>query len=79
MRNNRSRAMSKKAKAIEPTSQHRPQIVGGVSFEIPEDCIVFAPKKKFGGRLGYHVNQIFLIHNVTNRVMTYNSRKIAEY
>jgi hypothetical protein len=30
IRNNCSRAMSEKAKVIEPTSQHRPQIIEGV-------------------------------------------------
>jgi hypothetical protein len=54
--------MSEKAKVIEPTSQHRPQIDRGVRnhvhvtiktlawynivLEIPEDCTVFALKKK---------------------------------
>jgi hypothetical protein len=95
MRNNRSRAMSEKAKVIEPTSQHCPQIVEGVRnyvhvinktlawynavLEIPEDCTVCALKKKIGGKLGYHVNQICLIHNLTNRVIKYNSRKISDY
>jgi hypothetical protein len=73
--------MNEKAKFIEPTSQHRPQIVEGVRnyvhiiintlawynivLEIHEDCTVFTLKEKNGGRLGYHVNQYCLIHNVT--------------
>jgi hypothetical protein len=85
MQNNRSRAMIEKAKVIEPTSQHRPQIIKGVRnnvrviiktlawynivLEIPEDCNVFALKRKIRGILGYDINQICLIHNITNRVI----------
>jgi hypothetical protein len=32
-----------------------------------------------GGRLGYHANQICLIHTITNRVMKDNSRNLAHY
>jgi hypothetical protein len=62
MRNNLCTAMSEKAKVIEPTSQHRPQIIEGVInyvqviikalawynivLKIPEYCTVFALKKK---------------------------------
>jgi hypothetical protein len=58
MVNNRSRAMSVKAKVIEPISQHRPQIIEGVRdcvqviiktlawynivLEIPDHCTLFA-------------------------------------
>jgi hypothetical protein len=49
-----------------------------IVLEIPEDCTVFA-LEKIGGRLGYHVKQNCLIHNVTHRVMKDNSRNLADY
>jgi hypothetical protein len=78
IQNSRSRAMSNNL-----SKQHTQIIVGvrnnvklivktlawhNIVLKMSDDCTVHSLKAKLAWKLGYHVKQICLIHNVTNRV-----------
>jgi hypothetical protein len=50
-----------------------------IVLEMSDDCTVHSLKAKLACKLGYHVKQICLIHNVTNRVLKEEYLNLIEY